>query len=328
MERLAVVVTLAALVLGVTGVADEAIEIYFVSHANPASPFWNQLVVGFHDACKELGVKGQWLSPTTFPDYEWQLRTLQTLIDKGAKVIITTIPQKDMFDDVIAYGRSKGVCIIASNTDDPEGAAGNARVAYIGLNEVVAGYSLAKKMLTELWPGGPPDPEEVYVLQTLAVPGITWTDYRSKGELQFFAEYGIPDDHVFQVVTTEDIPVAKTRISPFLLAHPEVNMIISVGVEIGGAYLAAKELGIPPGKVLMGGFDLFPLMYDGLEEGYIAVTVDQQPYLQGYLPVVFGYLYAKYGFTPCDVNTGVAFRTKEDVPTLRAIEEMISGKGQ
>jgi len=320
-------VALVGMLVGPGFARDDDIEIYFVSHANPASPFWNQLVVGYYDAINTLdGVSGEWLSPTTFPDYEWQLRTLRTLIDRGVDVIITTIPHEHMFDEVIADGVAEGVAIIASNTDDPKGAEGNARLAYIGLQEEVAGYNLARFMLTELWPGGPPEPEDVHILQTLAVPGITWTDYRSAGQLEFFAEYGIPEGNIHQLITSEDIPEAKTRIVPFLQARPEINMVISVGVEIAGAYLAAEELDYDPDDILMGGFDVFPLVYDGLEKGYINVTVDQQPYMQGYLPVVMGYLHAAYGFAPLDVNTGAALRTVDDVETLRSIEDMITDR--
>ena len=58
-----------------------------------------------------------------------------------------------------------------------------------------------------------------------------------------------------------------------------------------------RQAGKKPGEVVVGGIDLAPATIDGLEDGWISVTLDQQLYLQGFLPVTQCVLSAKYGFT-------------------------------
>jgi simple sugar transport system substrate-binding protein len=89
-------------------------------------------------------------------------------------------------------------------------------------------------------------------------------------------------------------------------------------LDVGGlggtaATQAMKDLRIPPGKIPIGSFDLLPALLQNIKEGYVQITVDQQPYLQGYLPIVELYLMKKYGFSAYDVNTGNALVDKDNV---------------
>ena len=66
----------------------------------------------------------------------------------------------------------------------------------------------------------------------------------------------------------------------------------------------------------MAGFDMVPAALNEMKRGYIQVQVDQQPFLQGYLPIVQLYLRAKYKLGAWDVNTGKALVGPADVDTL------------
>ena len=50
------------------------------------------------------------------------------------------------------------------------------------------------------------------------------------------------------------------------------------------------------GGVIVGGIDLSPATIDGLQKGWITATLDQQLYLQGFLPVMQCVLSKRYGF--------------------------------
>ena len=67
-----------------------------------------------------------------------------------------------------------------------------------------------------------------------------------------------------------------------------------------------RDRGVPPGKVLLGGFDLVPEVVQEMVAGYVQVQVDQQPYMQGFIPVMEAYLNKTVGLAPTDVNTGKA----------------------
>ena len=51
-----------------------------------------------------------------------------------------------------------------------------------------------------------------------------------------------------------------------------------------------------------------------MEAGYIQVQVDQQPYMQGFMPVMEVYLSKTVGLAPSDIDTGKGIVLKEDVP--------------
>ena len=67
---------------------------------------------------------------------------------------------------------------------------------------------------------------------------------------------------------------------------------------------ALQDRGVEPGKVLMGGFDLVPEVLQQMEKGYVQALVDQQPYMQGFMPVMEVYLSKTVGLAPSDIDTG------------------------
>jgi len=77
-----------------------------------------------------------------------------------------------------------------------------------------------------------------------------------------------------------------------------------------------KDRGIPAGKLVIGGFDLVPDVIAAMKEGYIQMAVDQQPYLQGYVPVMQANLMKKYKLSAYDVNTGSAIVTPDQADAI------------
>ena len=65
-----------------------------------------------------------------------------------------------------------------------------------------------------------------------------------------------------------------------------------------------KDRNIPPGKILLGGFDLAPQVIEEMKAGYIQVEIDQQPYEQGFIPVMQVYLEKKAGLAPVRYRHG------------------------
>jgi simple sugar transport system substrate-binding protein len=66
--------------------------------------------------------------------------------------------------------------------------------------------------------------------------------------------------------------------------------------------------------IYFGTFDLSGEISAAIKEGKIDFAIDQQPYLQGYLPISFLTLYSRYGLIPSnDVNSGPGFITKDNI---------------
>jgi simple sugar transport system substrate-binding protein len=76
---------------------------------------------------------------------------------------------------------------------------------------------------------------------------------------------------------------------------------VAIGTQHGNvtAFIAKalKDAGRKPGEITVGGIDLSPATIDALKKGYVSVTLDQQLYLQGFLPVMQCVLSKKYGLS-------------------------------
>lgn len=288
----------------------------FISHGGEENPFWSQVYMGYKDALEKLNCEGVMYRPPREGDLEWQLNTWKAVIGKKPDGIVTTIPDAKMFDSVIRDAIRMGIPVLSANTDDPEGAKGNVRMAYIGQPLVDSGYMLAEAAITKYFPGGPPNPRNLHVLLTMGCPGESWCEMREEGTTNFLHEYGVTESNIYRLDTTMSADEIQSRVVAYLSAHPETNLVLSTQYSIGG-YLAAKSLGKKPGEITVAGFDLIPTVLDGIEEGYIAFTIDQQPYLQGYLPVVQLYLMHEAGTTPVDINTSMAVVDKNNVKQVR-----------
>jgi len=68
-----------------------------------------------------------------------------------------------------------------------------------------------------------------------------------------------------------------------------------------------ESIGKKLGEIKAIGFDITPQVIRGFEEGYVNLTMDQQPFYQGFLPIVSLCLSIKYGLTPITLDTGLGF---------------------
>ena len=93
-------------------------------------------------------------------------------------------------------------------------------------------------------------------------------------------------------------------------AQPGVDAVLTLNNSV--AQVAAESL---PRDIVIGTFDFSPEVLKAIGDGRIEFAVDQQPYLQGYLPVVFLAERARYGLFPAQgevVPTGPNFVTREN----------------
>ena len=114
-----------------------------------------------------------------------------------------------------------------------------------------------------------------------------------------------------------DSSLAVPIITAYIQKHPDLK---AIGTQHGNvtAFIgkALKDAGKKPGDITVGGIDLSPATIDGLKKGYISVTLDQQLYLQGFLPVMQCVLSKKYGFAGLSVNTGAGVVTPKSIGAL------------
>ncbi len=105
-------------------------------------------------------------------------------------------------------------------------------------------------------------------------------------------------------------------------AHPDLKAIVtdSAGIAWGFGRLA-RAASLKPGQIYMAGLVLTPATVQGIRDGYVNLILDEQPYLQGYLPVLNICLSKKFGFSGLDFNTLGAFIDKANVDAVAPLVE-------
>ncbi len=312
----------AALLMGVSGAARaqdaEPLDIVFTVHSGASNTFWQAVQKGYEDACDKVGATCQMVYVQTDGSVQEQVANMEAALSRSPDALVTSIVDNTAFDDVIQRARDAGIIVIASNVDDLEGAAGNARQAFIGQGFVPAGYSLAQAQSENFPTEGP-----LHVLVGVSGPGQNWSEQRALGVTNFLDEYIAANPN--REITYEridsglDLATVSDRVGAYLAANPNTNAYFDTGFWHAGVARVLADRSIPPGQVLLGGFDLVPEVIDQMEAGYIQVQVDQQPYMQGFMPVMQVYLSKTVGLAPSDIDTGQGIVTPDMAPAIKEL---------
>ena len=102
-------------------------------------------------------------------------------------------------------------------------------------------------------------------------------------------------------------------VSRSLREHPDIKIVLGTGQSDTEAAGLAIEENFPHGGYWSAGFDLSPETLRLIDAGHIRCTVDQQPYVQGFYPVVQLTLYLRYGILPADIDAGATMIDRSNV---------------
>ncbi len=101
-----------------------------------------------------------------------------------------------------------------------------------------------------------------------------------------------------------------------MLKNPKIKLVAYSSTVIGNHEQIMKAVSKKPGEVYAIGFDITPDILTGMEKGWVNLTSDQQPFLQGYLPVLSLCQTWKFGLAPLYVDTGSGFVDPSQVKAL------------
>ena len=288
-----------------------------VSVSDTSNTFWQGIQKGMDAACEMLNAWGQdevdciLVYNQENGNVPMELKTVETIVRQGIDGLAVHIVNDDMFDDIFQECIDGGQICLATNVDDSEGAAGNARLSMTGQDLFKAGYELSKGLAPQ-YPDG-----DVHVLVGLSAPGHSWAEARKNGVVLYLEEYKAanPDRKVTWDVIDSGMVTSLTgqRVCSYIQGYPETTAYFDMGFWGAGAGTCLRDLGYEPGQLLMGMFDIVEIVLDEMRQGYVHLTVDQQPFYQGFLPILQMYFMNKYGLSAFDVNTGKALLYPADI---------------
>lgn len=112
----------------------------------------------------------------------------------------------------------------------------------------------------------------------------------------------------------QDPAEIKSKVMAYLQTNPDTNGILTLGPTSAEPTIAALNESGKAGTIHFGTFDLSPDIANAIKSDVIAFAIDQQPFLQGYLPVVILTNLARYGVVPGNsINSGPGFVTKDNI---------------
>lgn len=315
-KTLTTLCSVAALCAGLSvtsATAEDNLKFTVLTQTGIDNTFWQTIKRGMDDACEDYQVDCQLLFTAENGNLQMHLQNLETTISQGVDGIATVIVDDNLYDDAIARAVEGGIPVVTINVDDTKGADGNARLAFIGQDLFQAGYEVAKGLLE-----GMDKSQTQHVLLALARPGESWAEDRIGGARLYLDEAIAAGWNLTHetIDSSNDISVTGQRICQYVLGNPNTTAVVGSAFWFAGAGECLRDMGVKAGEIHMGGFDLVPILLDEMKLGYVDLTVDQQPYLQGYLPIQQLYFVNKFGLSTFDVNTGKALIRLEDVATV------------
>ena len=322
MRRLASTV-LAFIVFGLVLMAQEPTYTFFiVSHGGAADPFWAVVRKGMEDAAKllslspEFDVKAVYYGPAVASPVE-VVKLLDMALAAKPDGIAVTITDPYVVDEAVRRVIATGIPVIAINVPDPRPEPEKIPyLCYIGGDEYLGGVRAAKAFLKVAAEKGITIKRAVVAPQEVGHIGL---ETRAKGFIDVMTAHGIPAERL--QIYGEDPTKSVEILRSYFAAHPETNVLFTLGpMGTLPAVTFLKEAGLV-GKVLHGTYDLDPVTLDAIKTGVTLFAVVQQQYLQGFLPIVFLTLYKHYNLIPVsDVLTGPAL---VDRTNIELVEELI-----
>lgn len=318
MKRLLTTMAAAAFTLGTLTApaqAQEAVDsgmtIYFQMGGNPGDAATLARELGARDAARLMNV-------TLFEQHSgWDPQRMvvqanEALAAQPDAIVVMGHAGTEAMQVFLDRAAAEGVVVVVNNNALP-----GTGLSYFGLDNYGAGRNLATLTMQN---GGLKAGDKVVVYGAF-IDGAPGFDV-AKGTADVLTEAGITFDALqWSNEAVQDPSLAVPVLIAYLESNPDTKAIIVPGHGGITAVLdrVLRDAGKAPGEITTSGFDVSPAAIQGVKDGYITVVLDQQPYLQGFMPVVAAVLQAKYGLVGLDLNTGGGYLNQANVAALEAL---------
>jgi simple sugar transport system substrate-binding protein len=281
--------------------AEKPLRLLFISPVIHEE-FFLPVKKGMRDAAKQMGVEATFTG-TEGVDTKAQAAMVTQAVEEGYDGIAVDIIHATDFDKPIEAAIAAGVPVVAFNTDD---VTPNARLSTVSQNLYEAGRTVATRAI-DIIPNGSE------VLVTLHDAGISALEERRRGIQDVLKQQSVKWT---VVVTTPNPEKARDIITKSLQENPKIKTVLGTGqADTEGAGLAISENFGGKGY-RSAGFDLSPNILRLLDAGIIEFTIDQQPYTQGFYPVVQLTLLLRHGIRPSDIDAGATVITRKEAKSV------------
>jgi simple sugar transport system substrate-binding protein len=273
------------------------ITIAVVTHGQASDPFWSVVKNGVDQAAEDMGVEVRYNAPETF-DMVKMSQLIDAAVASEPDGLAISVPDADALGDSIQGAVDADIPVVTLNSGGDVSEELGA-LTHVGQTELIAGEGAGERLA------------EAGVTNALCINqevGNVALDQRCEG-----FEQGLGGQVEVVAVPLNDPTDAQNKIRTAVDQNPDVNGVLTLGPTGADPALKALEASGRQEEITLATFDLSPSVLEAVRDGRMLFAVDQQQYLQGYLPVVFLTNYAENGTMPAsEVLTGPAFVTEEN----------------
>lgn len=291
----------------------EDITIRFFAGGDAGDPFASIVYRGAMAAQKALGVKVDYVFSGW--DNERMISQLRDAIAARPDGIAMMGHAGDAAIMPLAEEAAKaGIVMMYQNVDVPKVRA-KLGGAYVGAQLESQGRALAETAIQQF---GLKKGDRVVVFGNWGMPGRY---IREGASADAFTKAGL----IVTKLTATNEQVANTQlllpvISGAILSQPTTKLILYANSSnLGAVPMYMEALGKKPGQIKNIGFDTSPAIVDAFRKGYVQLSSDQQPYLQGFIPVTSLALTIAYGFSLIGYDSGAGFVTPGNIEDLAGL---------
>jgi simple sugar transport system substrate-binding protein len=285
----------------------------FVNHVTTNS-FFVPTKTGLADAAALLGIpEPQWTGSTNGNISE-MANAMETAINSNAHGIAIALTDNAAFVEPTRNALAKGIPVIAYNAN----AANNYPLAYVGQDLYLSGFRMGQRIAEDVKSGS--------IIVGISQPGGNNVQPRLDGIIDALKQ-AAPGVTVQSVNTGAEQAGELNAMTAAYDGNTGAQGIYAV--DAGSTEACAKlitDRGLT-GRIRGGGFDLLEGTINGVDSGALDFTIDQSPYLQGFLSVLYLYLFRLSGtlVAPPETNTGLTFVTKENVGLYKTANSKFEG---
>ncbi len=239
--------------------------IAMITHEAPGDTFWDKIRAGAEDAAAAHNVELRYSAQPEAPE---MAQLVQNAIDSGVDGMAVTLAYPDAVGPAVQSAVNAGIPTVAFNSGISQYQQYGAQM-YFGSNEQLAGRTVGERIAA--------DPSAQKAICVIQEQGHVALETRCDGVIE-----GFPNTERLYVEGTDAASVRQT-IGAKLQQDPAVSHVVTLGAPI--AMIASQSVGDAGSDAAVATFDLNQEAAQAIADGDILFSVDQQPYVQGYLAV-------------------------------------------
>jgi simple sugar transport system substrate-binding protein len=296
----------AAAGVDVFGLSQRRIRFVMITHGQASDPFWSVVQRGAQDAGRQLGVSVTYEAPDT-SDLDRMARLIRAAAATNPAGLVVSLPDALALGPAVRAAERRGIPVISINSGSDD-ARSLGTLLHVGQSEYEAGLAAGRRMAAE---------HVHHALCVIHEAGNVALQERCHGFRDALAARNATSGVVY--VNLQDTTQAGQTIAAVVRGGRYDGLLTFGGAAIAGPTLAALRADHLLGRLTFATFGIGRAVLEAVRSGAITFAVDQQPYLQGYLPIVLLTQYRLYGVLPDRgklLATGPAFITRANAASV------------